>query len=297
MRRILVLLFMAALSTASAAGALPSGTTAPPPPKPASSPVSHAQTARWEYLVVSFGKTYFSDALNAEDKQSGLSKLRTLSEAGILIAQEATLTQADMDKLGRYGWELVGIVGAIGGDQKMVFKRPYDPDRSANEAALIAAEGKALSEAEQKQAKAALESPADMLVDLDAAEKEAADLEARDRVEQSLREIISGLQGFVIRTTNIRLHGSPPPSGRIEVLLDGTAALLKDNNKYRRSEAQSLANRFTAAFSAAMKPQLTRDILESKTFAEVILNTSVLIDYSGKANTVYISTDSWYWKK
>src|SRR5688500_14677871 len=60
-----------------------------------------ATQTQWEYLVVAFGKVYFSDPLTAsEAKSTGLSKLLSFSRAGIVLAQEGMLTQKSMDTLG-----------------------------------------------------------------------------------------------------------------------------------------------------------------------------------------------------
>jgi len=59
----------------------------------------------WEYLVVSIGKVYYSDS-PVYDCKYAPDDMRVLNSIG-----------AD-------GWELVEIVGAIGGDQEFVFKRP-----------------------------------------------------------------------------------------------------------------------------------------------------------------------------
>lgn len=64
----------------------------------------------WEYLVVSRGKVYFYD----ESKKQPSSKP---------FSSEATPTQEALDVLGKEGWELVTVVGVIGGDQEFILKR------------------------------------------------------------------------------------------------------------------------------------------------------------------------------
>ena len=73
----------------------------------------------WEYLVVSNGKVYFGGI--ASDKQSPTA-----------FFQEATSTQSALDILGKQGWELVMVVGAIGGDQEFILKRPKPTPTSTN---------------------------------------------------------------------------------------------------------------------------------------------------------------------
>jgi hypothetical protein len=82
-----------------------------------------SSSTQWEYLVISLGKVYFSNPVSDPDaKSSGLSKLLSFSEAGLITAQEGLSTQKSMDSLGKFGWELVGVVGAIGGDQETFSK-------------------------------------------------------------------------------------------------------------------------------------------------------------------------------
>jgi len=83
---------------------------------------------QWEYLVVSYGKTLFG---NPE---------KTLAYRSIGLsatAQEANEIQQGLDVLGRFGWEIITVVGTIGGDQQIVMKRRYDKNRVANESLAI----------------------------------------------------------------------------------------------------------------------------------------------------------------
>ena len=112
------------VATAIAANPPASKTTPLTPPTASQSQISSAK--QWEYLVISFGKTLFTDPTdNPETKAVGLSKLLSYSKAGVVSAQEALGTQSQMDTLGKFGWELIDIVGAIGGDQEMVFRRAF----------------------------------------------------------------------------------------------------------------------------------------------------------------------------
>jgi len=82
---------------------------------------------QWEYLVVSFGKTEFSTP----------EKMLAYKIVGVIDGTESTTLQGKIDILGRFGWELINTVGAIGGDQELIFKRKYDRIRTANEYGLI----------------------------------------------------------------------------------------------------------------------------------------------------------------
>lgn len=70
-----------------------------------------AEKQEWEYLVVSKGKVYFYDPTNKQPESKPFSS-------------EATTTQSALDALGAEGWELVAVVGVIGGDQEFILKRP-----------------------------------------------------------------------------------------------------------------------------------------------------------------------------
>ncbi|MDZ7706193.1 MAG: hypothetical protein U5L04_17130 [Trueperaceae bacterium] len=80
--------------------------------------VSQTNSTQWEYLIVSFGKVYFTQPL--EDGFETRAKTANTDTFG----GEAIATQDSLDALGSAGWELVDVVGQIGGDQEFVFKRP-----------------------------------------------------------------------------------------------------------------------------------------------------------------------------
>lgn len=69
-----------------------------------------AAADEWEYLVVSNGRVYFG----LPSKQAS---------GSIAFRDEAVGTQTSLDQLGREGWELVTVVGLIGGDQEFILKR------------------------------------------------------------------------------------------------------------------------------------------------------------------------------
>ncbi len=79
---LITLLFLMAFSLPTWAQATPQR------PGPTRQPVGGTTEGKqWEYLVVSFGKVYFSDPVSETDiKTSGLSKLVSFSKAGIVIA-------------------------------------------------------------------------------------------------------------------------------------------------------------------------------------------------------------------
>jgi hypothetical protein len=80
---------------------------------------------KWEYLVVSPGKVYWcgGDSVFSNACPPGTAKA-DVSEATGFKSGEAVELEQLLDKVGQQGWELVDIVGQIGGDQEFVFKRP-----------------------------------------------------------------------------------------------------------------------------------------------------------------------------
>lgn len=83
----------------------------------------------WEYLILSPGVIYTSppdaDSLPEADRAKYLEAFPSGND-GYRIAGPANIGRftAQLDALGRQGWELISIVGQIGGDQQFVFKRP-----------------------------------------------------------------------------------------------------------------------------------------------------------------------------
>ncbi len=67
---------------------------------------------KYEYLVITFGKTYFNT-------QSSDSKYYMLFPSG----QVGSTLNENLNILGNLGWELVDIVGVISGDQQLLLKR------------------------------------------------------------------------------------------------------------------------------------------------------------------------------
>lgn len=79
---------------------------------------------KWEYLVVSPGKVYWcGEAYLLRHCSSGTAKANVSAVTGF-EGGEAVELEKLLDKVGQQGWELVTIVGLIGGDQEFVFKRP-----------------------------------------------------------------------------------------------------------------------------------------------------------------------------
>src|SRR5262245_49065603 len=93
--------------------------------------------AQWEYLIVSLGSVAFSSPF-MELGAPGKSKISAMDSLPFPELVQALATQSAMDNIGENGWELVSVVGSIGGDQEFVFKREYDKARSEAEAERFA---------------------------------------------------------------------------------------------------------------------------------------------------------------
>lgn len=70
---------------------------------------------KWEYMIVCFGKTLFGD-----------SEKTLLYFGAEELPSEGKEVQSKLDILGKHGWEVIEIVGSIGGDQQVVLKRIYN---------------------------------------------------------------------------------------------------------------------------------------------------------------------------
>lgn len=83
---------------------------------------------QWEYLVVSSGKVlFYSPPENPRDLNVNLG-FKSLAY-NLPNLSEAVTLQKLLDTLGQEDWELVSVVGIIGGDQEFLFKRPYSKQR------------------------------------------------------------------------------------------------------------------------------------------------------------------------
>lgn len=198
-------------------------------------PLSEAQleVIKWEYLVVCFGKTYF-------DFPNKLNIYFTLSESG---GDEGIKLQNKLDVLGKYGWELVSIVGTIGGDQQFVLKRKISSanaklDEIALEESLKRKKLESEQWAKERQEKEALEKASlqkRALLDLDKWEikeegdKENAEAEAYIRLtfdEINASNIIrKDFEDYLFRYD-------------INIEYDLTESHLSNTNEYRKSLVQ-----------------------------------------------------------
>ena len=214
-------------------------TVSPTTPTPIASNYGESQ---WEYLVVSYGKTLFG------------SPEKTLAYRSIGLAataQEANEIQQSLDILGRFGWEIVTVVGAIGGDQQIVMKRRYEKTRVANEGLGILKgrelylkdlidileRGKKVREESETAAVAARNQP--KLVDLDAKEAEERRIKLTSDLEAKVKLILSSIKGVNEPNVSVRVLDSEGKYNYVEIKTDSTAVLLKNGNTYRATEAKN----------------------------------------------------------
>lgn len=220
---------------------------------------AHAEDppAEWEYLVVSYGETYFSQPLSLNADKATFSKVQRFSEIGVTLPSEAINFQRNVDVLGMFGWEMVTIVGSIGGDQQIVFKRPFDERRSAEEAERVRAERENLIAAYEASTSslehdASTEEGDVVLVDLDAAERAQA-MEARNAVDEStVRTIIETAAASEFPISDLVVTGrargtSDAPSVAVSLTQDVTAAALVGPGQYRKSLVDIAVDQFQRA--------------------------------------------------
>jgi hypothetical protein len=263
---------------------------------------STTKQQQWEYLVVSFGKVYFSDPLTDSDaKASGVSKLVSFSKEGIVIANEGLLTQRYMDTLGKFGWELVSVVGAIGGDQEMLFKRPFDENRSKQEEELIKQEGeriRKLVQDERAKTVNVLTTTAE-LVDLDEAERIEARNANRRSQEERLKTAAETYKEYPITIDSIisNAYSASETNVSISLTADATSKLLTDGNKYRSSEAKRLADSIANSIArvAGVSSRYNSENSLSYMLGKVKIEVNVIINFNGKKKVVATSRTGGEW--
>ena len=78
---------------------------------------------RWEYLIVTPGKVHWcGESPFFNNCAPGTAKADVSAATG--FQGESVKLEQQLSKLGEQGWELVTVVGMIGGDQEFIFKRP-----------------------------------------------------------------------------------------------------------------------------------------------------------------------------
>lgn len=214
------------------------------PVAPGSSVVA-PQEIQWEYLVVSYGKTLFG------------SPEKTLAYRSIGLAataQEANEIQQSLDILGRFGWEVITVVGSIGGDQQIVLKRRYEKAKVANEGLAILRgrelylkdlidileRGRKIREESEAAALAARNQP--RLVDLDAKESEEKRMQLTAELNAKVKSALNEIQGAKDPSVSARVLDSAGKYSYVDIKIDLTDLMLKDGGNYRASEVRNWLN-------------------------------------------------------
>ncbi|MDQ3372813.1 MAG: DUF4177 domain-containing protein [Acidobacteriota bacterium] len=251
-----------------------------------------AQTAKksdsdetWEYLIVSVVYSNDKENLNVADKW-------IRRRQGNVGFSQDNLTQNEFDRLGKLGWELIGIVpGGAGESQasidnsKFIFKRRFDAARSAREVE----ESKQLA----KDAKNNLPNKVNTedLVELEQAEYKNKQNEAADKAKAHLEQIINDPNIISIKNVQTQYpKNNKLTSATIEV--DGSSALLRDGNKYRQTEAKQYARQIAAEIFNKLglkQGSPDEDFFYENGISvrrEVYINLSIVIDHNGAKRVV-----------
>ena len=78
---------------------------------------------QWEYLVIGNMETQFGSPLLDSNKTVDLYKQAIDRIVGSKMELESTTTELLLDNQGAEGWELVFVIGTLGGKQEFIFKR------------------------------------------------------------------------------------------------------------------------------------------------------------------------------
>ncbi len=193
----------------------------------------YSQESRWEYLVVSFGKAYFSEPTKDADALLK-SKAVVYFGAGLNDFSEAIDIQSNIDLLGKKGWELISVVGQIGGDQEFIFKRVVNEKRQKEEATERQKQQKTVSnlilEAYNKEIVERSSSTHNITDDND--KKEVEEYYNNKQLE-TIKLALTEQKKYNI----INYYYSPDKYyDGLTIYIDGTTELLK-NKEYSQSEA------------------------------------------------------------
>ena len=186
--------------------------------------------------------------------EASRSKVLRFGDLGIPLPPSATELQRNSDLLGRFGWELVAVVGTVEDGQQLIFKRPYDEARSEREAERIAAERAAiLAEFDSvRELPRVADATALELVDLDAVDRAQATEDRNARDTETVRGRIVEVQelGFPLSHLEVAARATAPDAPAdvvVRVSQDVTNAALVGTTEYRSSLALGAYAEFLAA--------------------------------------------------
>jgi hypothetical protein len=259
---------------------------------------------KWEYLVVTFGKTSFVDI--EESIKNGRSKLAAFNEfASFLSGYEGIDLQAKLDILGRFGWGLVDTVGEIGGDQQLIFKRQrldqrieIEQDAIKKLSEILKQEGEKkelrlkelMLEIEKKRTDNEKKEKNESLIEFDSFEKRQREQHAENSAKTTIEKMFP-LVAFVnktnVKTVKVDVsaseneHGALLYSGNIEIIVDATEALIFDGNKYRKSTAKGIHQQFVRSIfeKTSIRP--------GNTLSDFKIKISLQVTHNGNTQPVF----------
>jgi hypothetical protein len=191
--------------------------------------------SRWEYLVISYGKTTFGDPLKTKEYLPLTHR----------VGQESTDLQTSLDGLGALGWELFFVIGLIGGDQQLLFKRKLDSAIGKADSLAIKKESDKMNaeytaiakrEAEESRKLEKLVASKKALVDIDAVESSISfEKERKDAIEY-IKSLADSLGEAYPVSRNVTQNSAIGYT--VTCQLDLTQGFLRNTNEYRKSEVR-----------------------------------------------------------
>lgn len=241
----------------------------------------------WEYLIITLSTFTDKEDLKVSDKWLG-------RRQGKLGFYQDALTQNEFDRIGKLGWELVGILPVNLNDQpsfsysKFIFKRKSDAARSEREAEEL----KKLTN-ELRNSNSINTTNTESLIELDqteiVAQKKEVAVKAESRLEKSLKNV--GVNS--ITSLQTRYYSNNSKQTYAEIIIDGSSALLKDGNKYRLSEAKKYVRQIASELFNKLR---LKQVSPNEDFydeygrfnygGEVFIKVSLVINYNGKSQNV-----------
>ena len=275
-------------------------------------PFALPNEVQWEYLAATVNETNVNKPFNnIENLQPTRIKTNTLPygyerNGKIYFAYlfNFVRVQAAIDSLGKNGWELVGIVPpdlkngtSSPNETGLIFKRKFDRNRSEREF-------KYWRRRELTQiAKFEQTSPdPNEIIDLDDLELRKKTVDLRRDDERKLRQALEKVKNVSLKINKVS-SGSYYSEKQAkffdafaDVTIDGSAALLKDGNKFRFSEAKKyLKEKADDIFNqiglrAAKSGDQTLPTFFENGFesgrGNTLIKINLVLNYQGKSKTV-----------
>jgi len=234
----------------------------------------------WEYLVISYGKAYFGVAEKT--------LLYQTIENG--LGQEANDLQTNLDALGKFGWEVVAVVGSIGGDQEILLKRKNDVNRKKADEAYLKSisdqrekdwKDKQKTEKDKQLREQALIKDKKMLIDIDAKEQRENMLAKEKSVKEYVDSILQSIEFSNIIKKEIVFDGY---SYVINIQLNLTKDYLINDNEYRKSDVDN--------YITGLIENISIDT-DSMWIYQIDINIEGLIELNGQKISVDKKDKSW----